>query len=259
MAISLTPASKLYRLLAESIYAPFSLPASYLINYQLPVRPPGPSSSVSHTVSSILEGQPSALPLYCSTEYIDKVLGSRPCLYDAMRMAINTGIPERESYNSYLLRNSPREEAQFVVGTPHRDEVRDIASISTIDCCKRALIVDGALGIVLPCYNYSSMPWRQGNTPDSNQLLFYEAMALIGYDSQGFILRSVLNRWSCDDGYLLYPYQDWGHHIEIWTYITNTSGRSPRIDSPVISSSSSSSPRSSDSSDRTRKRGCGCF
>jgi hypothetical protein len=44
-------------------------------------------------------------------------------------------------------------------------------------------------------------------------------MAVVGYNSKGFIIRNSWGEHWDDNGYCLYPYEDWGCHDEIWTVV----------------------------------------
>jgi len=82
-------------------------------------------------------------------------------------------------------------------------------------------MVDGILYAGFPVYHYGNKFWRQMNS--NQQLDGGHAVAIVGWDKNGFIIR---NSWGTDwgrNGYSYYPYEDWGMHWEIWTALDDDS------------------------------------
>ena len=99
-------------------------------------------------------------------------------------------------------------------------KIKQYAQVNTQDGLKTALVKDGVCYICFPVYNDTQRMWkpRQGEESKGGH-----AMAVVGYNNDGFIIR---NSWGAswgDNGYTLYPYSDWGSHWEIWTSIDNAS------------------------------------
>jgi C1A family cysteine protease len=102
--------------------------------------------------------------------------------------------------------------------------IREYASIDTIDELKTALYINGPCVFSVPVYNWSERMWRQ-NPGDSS--LGGHAMCFCGYNAEGFIVR---NSWDTDwgqEGYCIFPYEDWGYQWEVWTSIDEDSYNPP--------------------------------
>lgn len=90
------------------------------------------------------------------------------------------------------------------------------ARIRTMETLKKALIVNGPCLISFPVYNHTTNLWLQRKEEEK---LGCHAMAVVGYNSKGFIIRNSWGEHWDDNGYCLYPYEDWGCHDEIWTVV----------------------------------------
>ena len=101
------------------------------------------------------------------------------------------------------------------------------ASIESIDGLKTALFENGPCVIALPVYNYTTRMWfkRLGDTQ-----LGGHAMTSVGYDSNGFIIRNSWGDDWGDEGYTIFPYEDWGLQWEVWSTIDADSFPSPDPD-----------------------------
>jgi C1A family cysteine protease len=99
-------------------------------------------------------------------------------------------------------------------------KIENYAQINTIDGVKTALYTNGVCYICFPVYNQTAQMWKpaQGETN-----LGGHAMAIVGYNKQGFIIRNSWGSEWADSGYTIYPYEDWGSHYEIWTTIDTQS------------------------------------
>jgi len=90
------------------------------------------------------------------------------------------------------------------------------ARIDTVDELKKALYKNGPCYIAVPVYNHGSTMWK----PDIGEIrLGGHAMAVVGYNCEGFIIR---NSWGIewgDKGYTIFPYEDWGLHWECWSTV----------------------------------------
>jgi len=98
--------------------------------------------------------------------------------------------------------------------------IKHYARISTIDALKRALIADGPCFVGMPAFNFGPTFWKAGFGDES---IGGHAVAIIGYNKKGFILRNSWGTAWSDDGYGLFPYTDWGIQWEIWTTIDSQS------------------------------------
>ena len=82
---------------------------------------------------------------------------------------------------------------------------------------KYALIMNGPCFGALPVYSDDDCFWRKGY---GENLQGYHAIALVGYNEEGFIIR---NSWGIsfgNNGYVTIPYEEFNELIEIWTIIS---------------------------------------
>jgi hypothetical protein len=90
------------------------------------------------------------------------------------------------------------------------------AKIRTMETLKRALLVNGPCLISFPVFNHTTKLWKQRK---EHEKLGCHAMAVVGYNTKGFIVRNSWGEHWDTDGYCIYPYDDWGCHDEIWTVV----------------------------------------
>jgi len=100
-------------------------------------------------------------------------------------------------------------------------KIQHYAKVDTIEGLKTALNKNGPCYGTFPVYNYGGRMWKPSfNGPE----LGYHAMTWVGYNLKGFIVR---NSWGKDwnnEGYTIFPYEDWGLQVENWTTIDAESG-----------------------------------
>lgn len=105
--------------------------------------------------------------------------------------------------------------------------IQGYAEVSSIDGLKQAMYENGPCVIAVPVYNYTERMWYQY---PGDKLLGGHAMTVVGYNSDGFIIR---NSWGSDwgnDGYTIFPYEDWGCQWEVWSSIDAESNPVPDPD-----------------------------
>jgi len=100
-----------------------------------------------------------------------------------------------------------------IVETDHQYKIKGYARIRTINTLKIALNVVGPCLITFPVFNHTASMWKQHK---EEEILGGHALAVIGYNSSGFILRNSWGKYWENKGHCLYPYSDWGYHEEIW-------------------------------------------
>lgn len=152
-------------------------------------------------------------------------------LREGMRVLQQYGCPQDETYTAYYDING------LAVRSDAADfRIMDYASVSTVQCAQRAIVLHGPLAMIFPVYHYGPSPWVPTGTP----MLGYHAMTAIGYDQRGFILR---NSWGASwgkDGYCHFPYAEWGLQSECWTQLVSDA-RVPATPTTSRTSSGSSS------------------
>lgn len=79
---------------------------------------------------------------------------------------------------------------------------------------KYALIMNGPCFGALPVYSDRDYFWRKYN---GDSLVGYHAVALVGYNEEGFIIRNSWGTSFGDNGHVTIPYDDFNELIEIWT------------------------------------------
>lgn len=94
-------------------------------------------------------------------------------------------------------------------------KIKSYALIETIDGVKKALVEYGPVLIAFPYYNNGSPQfWKK---PTINAVSNGgHAVAIVGWDKKGFILRNSWGKNWNGDGHVNYPYDQWGKHWEIW-------------------------------------------
>jgi C1A family cysteine protease len=94
--------------------------------------------------------------------------------------------------------------------------VKEYSLVTTVAGLKTALCTSGPCLLTVPVYNYGLRLWY----PEEGQpFLGGHAMAVVGYNSYGFLIR---NSWGAGwgvFGYTLFPYSDWDNRWEAWTTI----------------------------------------
>lgn len=95
------------------------------------------------------------------------------------------------------------------------------ARVTTIDGLKRALLELGPCYLQLPLYRTRPHFWRSEETRDSSGegLIGGHAVAVVGYNESGFILKNSWGKHWNGDGCVIFPYGDWGLHWECWVSI----------------------------------------
>lgn len=138
-------------------------------------------------------------------------------LRDVMKILHKRGIcPESEYPYGTLDAVCP-----FVAENAKNHIIKNYASIKSILGLKQALVQNGPCIIAFPVYNKGTRMWMP--TYKGQPRRGGHAMAVVGYNSKGYIIRNSWSNYWGDCGYCIYPYTDWGAHWEIWTTIDNKS------------------------------------
>jgi hypothetical protein len=103
-------------------------------------------------------------------------------------------------------------------------QIASYARVETIDDVKHALMNNGPCYISLPVYKHRPEFWRGGKDEKSTG---GHAVSIIGWNTNGFILR---NSWGSSwngNGYIFFPYADFSSRWEIWTAIDKPKSPTP--------------------------------
>jgi C1A family cysteine protease len=151
--------------------------------------------------------------------YVNRVNKDSEGMYgrDAMEILLKLGIC-REDLLPYDPEAEPRKVPDKAKEEMEHYRIKKYARVDTIEGVKTALLESGPCLICMPVYkNGLAEFWRAPATQP--ELVGGHAVAIVGYDKKGFILR---NSWGKDwngNGYITFPYSDFGMHWEIWTMV----------------------------------------
>lgn len=88
--------------------------------------------------------------------------------------------------------------------------------VGSILMLKYALVINGPCFGALPVYSNYCQFWKERY---GDYLQGYHAIAIVGYNEEGFIIRNSWGKSFCDKGYTTIPYEDFKTFLEIWTVI----------------------------------------
>jgi C1A family cysteine protease len=103
--------------------------------------------------------------------------------------------------------------------------IKEYATVATIEGVKTALYQNGPCYIAFSVYDVRPQFWRK-SAPDV-QMKGGHAVVIVGYTSEGFILRNSWGTSFGEGGYVIYPYSDFGMHREIWSTIDSRGSPKP--------------------------------
>lgn len=95
-----------------------------------------------------------------------------------------------------------------------RLKIEEYSMIKSAVLLRTALITNGPCFGALPVYNDGNTFWKKEN---GDSLLGYHAIAIVGYDEEGFIIRNSWGTEYADKGYTKIAEKDFGNFIELWT------------------------------------------
>lgn len=93
-------------------------------------------------------------------------------------------------------------------------KIKGYAIVGSIETLKRAIVMNGICVGGLPTYN---TPNDEFWINDGSEFLGGHAIAIIGYDEEGFIIRNSWGKSYGYDGYSHMKYEDFNKFYEIWT------------------------------------------
>ena len=93
-------------------------------------------------------------------------------------------------------------------------EIEEYSFVGSALLLKMALVINGPCFGALPVYNSTAFFWekRTGDTLEG-----YHAVAIVGYDKNGFIIRNSWGTGFGQRGYTTLPYDDFSNFMELWT------------------------------------------
>lgn len=146
---------------------------------------------------------------------------------DVMRIMYDMGIATEHSFPF----GSTQDPSDDIITQAKDYRIKEYARVQTINGVKEALYKDGPLYISFPVFNYGTTMWKP--MPNDSQRGGH-AMAVVGYDTKGFIIRNSWgDKWG-DGGHCIYPYEDFGAHWEIWATVDRKGSRAPVLSTPPL-------------------------
>lgn len=130
-------------------------------------------------------------------------------IYNARALKMIDGMSIKEGMN-YLMRHG-------VKTAKGKFRIKDCAVIRTPDALRMALLMNGPCVVALPVYQTNESFWLPMGGKSDKDMLGFHAVAVVGYDGEGFIIR---NSWGTSygrKGYSKLMYKDFGRFYEIWT------------------------------------------
>lgn len=131
-------------------------------------------------------------------------------MYDIYRSRTNSG--EGMSYKDALkyLRKTGVKSKLGVLS------IKTYGRVMSVMMLKYALVMNGPCFGALPVFSDDCDFW---NKKAGDKLLGYHAIALVGYNENGIVIRNSWGEDFCDNGYTTIPYEEFNKILEIWTVI----------------------------------------
>lgn len=135
-------------------------------------------------------------------------------LRDAMKILHKHGIAYETDFP--YSQTEPEEVPEKALETAPDYKIKEYAQITTINGLKDSLLKNGPCIIAFPVYDNRPEFWRVKDDPKRNG---GHAVAVVGYNDKGFILRNSWGPFWNKNGTVIYRYEEWGAHWEIWTAV----------------------------------------
>lgn len=135
---------------------------------------------------------------------------------DVFQILKDIGSVPESLYPYQLVDNKASEPSKDIYNIASRRRISDFARVKTCIGLKNALIEIGPCYLQLPIFSTKELFWKS----ESNEIyLSGHATTVIGYNSQGFIIKNSWgNKWN-NNGTAIFPYEDWDIHLECWVPI----------------------------------------
>ncbi len=132
---------------------------------------------------------------------------------DTMRILFYHGIVEERFY-PYAKDLSNQVPAKVLERGEKLYKCSGYAYVNTIEGLKQSLFENGVCYLGVPVYNFTPRMWKQR---PGDSFLGGHAMAIVGYNDAGFIIRNSWGEGWGENGHTIFPYEDWGLQWEVWT------------------------------------------
>jgi len=134
----------------------------------------------------------------------------------AMAVSVMMTWKGSSEYTPQFIYNNRQDSNELDMGDIKRILNIKAISVKRIEELKTALSQNGPCIINFQIYNHATTIWKP---IDSRRVAGMHSMLVVGYNLDGFILR---NSWGTDwgdNGYCIFPYDDWKWKWEVWTFI----------------------------------------
>lgn len=95
-------------------------------------------------------------------------------------------------------------------------KINGYAMVKNLYSLKAAILMNGPCFGALPVYNENDEFWNKKN---GEYLLGYHAIAIVGFDKEGFIIRNSWGKGFAKNGYTKIKYEELNKFIELWTVL----------------------------------------
>lgn len=212
--------------IAEAIYGDGDLPSEYTtVDSLMPVRDQGSQGTCAAQTAACMKEWQERKDIdyqdYMSPQFVYNNRanqdGSGMYTRDVMKILNKQGICPEQLY-PYGTFDAIGED---IYTEAKKHVIKAYASVQTIEGLKKAIYSDGPCLIAVPVYNYGMRMWKP--EPDQSKIGGH-AMTVVGWTTEGFIIRnSWSDRWG-DKGYTIFPWEDWGLQWETWTTVDAING-----------------------------------
>lgn len=204
-----------------SIYTIKEMPDEFdLRSHTLPSRDQGPRGTcaafTAAAIKEIQENRDNGFRGYTSPEFIYYHRVNKPAsgMYgrNVFQILQKIGSVPDSDYE-YLDDESARKPSKKLYEQAALSRIANFARVITPEGLKLALLELGPCFLLLPLYRTRPEFWRAA---DGEKCRKGHAVAVVGYNTTGFILK---NSWGSDwngDGCIIIPYDDWGVQWECW-------------------------------------------
>lgn len=204
----------------------FNLPDEHVLIVKLPARDQMQRGTCAAFVGSTISEHKLNIREYMSPEFIYYHRKTKPGqgMYgrDVFNILMKIGSVPEDIYNYLTDDGAPPQPDEYLYEIAHKYRIKDYARVETIMGLKLALLNNEIAYLLLPAYNKSIEFWikpESSENKNKHNILFYHAVAVIGYNTTGFIFRNSWGEKWGNNGCGCFPYSMWEFHIECWVAI----------------------------------------
>ena len=132
-----------------------------------------------------------------------------PCIYNIREDKTVEGMTIKEALHYAYKSGVPSENGNL--------KIRKYAMVGAIQTLKQALLMNGPCIGALRVFNYFDEFWKRNYY---DEFLGGHAISIIGWNTEGFIIRNSWGRSWGDGGHTTIKYEDFRHFLELWTVIS---------------------------------------